>query len=115
MVEHRKRARDRDHARRQHKTDQLVAVGGITEKARALLVFTDCDEHGAGGRSVEAPKQVTSRRRDCGDGPVVGGIGFEIEPQHVRAGDATQSAFAAGELGPAIADGEEERGQSERE
>src|SRR5262249_59568797 len=63
----------------------------------------------------EAQEQVASRHPDCGDGPVVGAIGFEIEAQHARSRDATQSALAASELGPAVADGEEERGQSERE
>src|SRR5262249_7464341 len=69
----------------------------------------------AGRRSVEAPEQVTHRHADRRDDPIVGVVGFEIEAEHRRAGHAAQPALAAGELGPAVADGEQERGQRQRE
>ena len=52
---------------------------------------------------------------ECRVGPIVGVIGFEIEVEHSRAGHAAQSAVASGELGPAVTDGEQKRGQRERE
>ena len=42
-------------------------------------------------------------------------VGFEIEVEHRRAGHAAQSALAAGELSPAVSDGEQKRSQCERE
>ena len=115
MVEHRQCACDCDHGRGQHEADQLVAIGRIADEARALLVLADRHQNAAGRRAVEAPEQVTHGHADRRDDPIVDVVGFEIELEHRRAGHAAQSALASGELGPAVTDGEQQRGQGKRE
>ena len=55
VIEDRQRSGNPDDNCGEHETDQLVAVGGITEEARALFVFSDCHQYAADRRAVKAP------------------------------------------------------------
>ena len=104
-----------DHGRRDHEADELVAVGRIADEARALLVLADRHQHAADRRAVKAPEQVADGEAERGDQPVVGPVALEVDAEHGRARDAAEPALAAGELGPAIGDREQQRGQRQRQ
>ena len=55
----------------QHEGGELVAIGRIAEKARALLVLADRHQHAADGRIVEAPQQDQHQECDRRDEPVI--------------------------------------------
>ncbi len=115
VVEHREHAGDADDRRRDHEAEELVAVRRVAEKAGALLVLADRDEDAAGRRAVEAPEQEGDDEPDGGNDPVVDRVALEVQAEHGRARDAAETALAAGELRPAIADREQERGQRQRQ
>ena len=64
---------------------------------------------------MKAPQQKTHAHRHGGNHPIIIAVALKIDAQHRRARDAAESAFAAGELGPAVANGKEQRGQSQRQ
>ena len=115
VIEDRKRTCDRNHCRREHEADQLVAVGWIADEACALFVLADRDEHAADRRAVKAPEQDADCQSDRGDHPVIVGVTLEIDAEHGRSRDAAKSALAARELGPAEGDREQERGERQRQ
>jgi hypothetical protein len=115
VIEHRQCSRQRHHGRRQDESDELVPIRGIADEARALLVLADCDQHGAGRRAVKAPEQVADGEADRRDHAVIRPVIFEVDAEHARARHSSEPALAAGELGPAIGNGEQQRGERQRE
>ena len=101
--------------RRHDEGDQLVAVGGVAEEARALLVLADRDQHAADRRIVEAPQDEDDQKGDRGDQHVIGQRGVEIHRADDRPRDAAEPVLAAGHRGPAERDGVEHGGERERE
>ena len=99
----------------QHEGGELVAVGGIAEEARALLVLADRHQHGADGRIMEAPQQDQHQEGDGGDEPVVVRGGFQIDAEQRRPGDAAEAVLAAGDVGPAERDRIQHRRQRQRQ
>ena len=113
MVEDRQHAGDADDARRDDEAEQLVAVGRVADEARPLLVLADRHEHVPDGRAMEAPEEEHDDEADGGDDAVIDAVPLEIDAEHGGAGDAAEPALAAGEVGPAIGDREQERRQGE--
>ena len=49
--------------------DQFVAVGGVADELRALLVLADGDQHVTRRRTMKAPKQVHDHEGNDRDQP----------------------------------------------
>jgi hypothetical protein len=64
---------------------------------------------------VKAEQEGAHGEADRGHHPVIGPVGAQIEAEGPRAHHAAEPALAARERGPAIGDGEEHRGQRERQ
>ncbi len=105
------RARQPGDRRRDHEGGELVAVGGVAEEARALLVLADRHQHGAHRRPAEAPQGDQHREGDAGHRGVVGAGLLQRRPA-VQVPDAV---LAAGEVGPPERDGVEHRREGERQ
>ena len=101
--------------RRQHEGRELVAIGRITEKPRALLVLADRHQHGADGGIVETPQQQQHREGDGRDEPVISRLRIEIKSEDRRADDAADAVLAAGHIGPAERHGVKHRRQRQRQ
>ena len=70
---------------REREGDQLVAIGGVAEETRPLLVLADRDQHRADRRTMEAPQPVDHRHADDGDEDVEVRRLLEIDAEEQRA------------------------------
>ena len=115
MMEREQHAGAAGQHRRHDVGDLLVAVGRVADELRALLVLADGDQHGADRRAVEALQRVHDGEPERRDQRVVDPGILEVDAEPGRARHAAESAFAAGERGPAKRDRVGQRRKRERE
>ena len=115
VIEHRQTAGQAGHRRRDDEGGQLVLLHRVAEKARALLVFADGDQHLAKGRVHQTQHEHAHDHGDHRDEHIKGPGIVELESKDRASLDAAQTVLAAGQRRPAVGDGEGQCAQRQGE